>query len=80
MTYMAIVGEFHVLCKIQALDRGDIPQIKEPDIGEDLAFKDKPSHDTAEDVDIDLQIGSGIDESQLGDTLAQHSSRDGRPV
>jgi hypothetical protein len=53
---MAIVGQFHILRKVQALDGRDITNIKEPNVGKNLALKDEPSHDTAENVNIDLQV------------------------
>lgn len=62
---MAIVGQFHILGKVKTFDGRDVSDVKEPDVGQDLAFKDEPSYDAAENVDIDLEIRSGIDQSQL---------------
>lgn len=62
---MAIVGQFHVLGKVKSLDGGDVPDIKEPDIGEDLAFTDEPGDNPTEDVNVDLEIGGRIDQSEL---------------
>jgi hypothetical protein len=53
---MAIVGQFHVLRKVKSLDGRDVANIKKPNIGENLALEDEPSHNAAEDVNIDLQI------------------------
>lgn len=52
--------------KVKTLDGRDVSDVKEPDIGQDLALKHEASHDTAENVDIDLEVRSGIDQSQLG--------------
>lgn len=62
---MAIVSEFHILGKVKTLDGCDVSDVKEPDIGQDFALKDETGHDTAEDVDIDLEVRSGIDQGQL---------------
>lgn len=62
---MTIVSQFHILGKVKTFDGRDISDIKEPDIGQDLALKHETSHDTAENVDIDLEVRSGIDQSQL---------------
>ena len=53
---MAIVGQFHVLRKVKSLDGRDVTNIKEPNVGENLALEDEPSHNAAEDVNIDLQV------------------------
>ena len=62
---MAIVCQLHVLGKVQAFNSGNVPDIKEPNIGENLAFKDETSHNAAEDINIDLEVGSGINQSKL---------------
>jgi hypothetical protein len=63
---MAIVGQFHVLGEVETLDGGDVADIEEPDVSEDLAFKDKPCDSPAENINVDLQVGSRIDQSELG--------------
>lgn len=63
---MTIVSQFHILGKVKTLDGRDVSDVKEPDIGQDLALKHETRHDTAENVDIDLEVRSGIDQSQLG--------------
>lgn len=65
LAYMAIISKLHVLSKIQAFDGGDVSQIEKPNVCQDLAFEDKPSHNTTQDVNVDLQIGSGVYQSQL---------------
>ena len=62
---MAIVSEFHILGKVKTLDGRDVSDIEEPDIGQNLALKDETGYNTAEDVDIDLEVRSGIDQGQL---------------
>lgn len=62
---MTIVSQFHILGKVKTLDGRDVSDVKEPDISQDLALKDETSHDTAENIDIDLEVRSGIDQSQL---------------
>lgn len=62
---MTIVSQFHVLGKVETLDGCDVPDVKEPDVGQDLALKHKTSHDTTENVNINLEIRSGINQSQL---------------
>lgn len=58
---MTIVGQFHILGKVKTLDGGDVPDVKKPNIGEDLAFKDEPGDDPTENVNVDLEICCRID-------------------
>jgi hypothetical protein len=62
---MAIVRQFHILGKVKTLDGRDVSDVKEPDIGQDLALKDETSHNTAENIDVDFEVRSGVDQSQL---------------
>lgn len=62
---MTIVSQFHILGKVETLDGRDVSDVKEPDVGQDLTLKDETGHDTAENIDIDLEVRSGIGQSQL---------------
>lgn len=62
---MTVVGQLHVLSEIKTLDGGDVADIKEPDVGKHLALEDETSNNTTENVDVDLQVGSCIDQCKL---------------
>jgi hypothetical protein len=53
------------LSKVQAFDGGNVPDIKEPNVGENLAFKDETGHNATKDIDIYLQVSRGIYQGQL---------------
>lgn len=65
VTHVAVVGKFHILSKIQAFDGGYVSEVKKPNVSQNLAFEDKAGHNAPQDVNVDLQIGSGIHQSQL---------------
>jgi hypothetical protein len=62
---VTIVGQFHVLGKVKTFDSGDVSDIKEPNISQNLALKYKTSNNAAENINIDLEVGSRIDQSKL---------------
>jgi hypothetical protein len=62
---MTIIRKLHILRKIQPLDRRDVSEIKEPDIGEDFALEDETRNDPAEDVDVDFEVCGCVDHGQL---------------
>lgn len=49
----------------ETFDATDVAEIEEPDVGEDLSFPDVASNDAAEDVDLDLYVGCGVDPGEL---------------
>jgi hypothetical protein len=49
------------LSKRESLDAGNVAQIKEPNVGEDLAFPHITGDDAAEYVDLDSHVGCGKD-------------------
>lgn len=54
ITHIAVIRKLHVLSKVQPLDSGDIPNIKEPDIGQDFTLKHKSCKNSAENINVDL--------------------------
>jgi hypothetical protein len=50
ITHISVIGKLHVLSKVQPLDSGDIPKIKEPNIGQDFTLKDKSCNNSAENI------------------------------
>lgn len=63
--YLAVIAEFHVLCKIETLDGGDVADVEEPDVSQDFAFEDEAGDDAAEDVDVDFQVRCRVYDGQL---------------
>lgn len=64
-TYMTVYSELEVLGKREGLDAGNVAQIKEPNVGEDLAFPHIASDYAAKDVNLDSHVGRGINPRQL---------------
>jgi hypothetical protein len=62
---VAIVGKLHVLREIQPFDGGDVPEIKEPDIGQNFTFKDKTCDNSAKDINVYLEIRCCVNSCQL---------------
>lgn len=64
-TYITVYSQLEVLGKCEGLDAGNVAQIKEPDVGEDLAFPHIAGDYAAKDVNLDSHVGRGIDPRQL---------------
>lgn len=60
-TYVTVYPELEILGKREGLDAGNVAQVKEPDVGEDLAFPYIAGDYTAKDVNLDSHVGRGID-------------------
>jgi hypothetical protein len=56
ISHIAIIGKLHVLREIQPFDGCDITEIKEPDVGQNFTFEDKTCDNSAEDINVYLQI------------------------
>lgn len=65
-TYATVDTELQILGKGKSLDAGDVANIEEPNVGQDLAFPDIASDDSTEDVDLDLDVAGGIHPGKLG--------------
>lgn len=65
ISHIAVIGKLHVLSEVQSLDSSDIPEIKEPDIGQDFALKDKSCNNSAENINVDLEIRCCVYNGQL---------------
>jgi hypothetical protein len=53
------------LRKVQPFDGGDIPKIKEPDVGQNFTLKDESGDDSAKNIDIYLEIRCCVYNCQL---------------
>lgn len=63
--YIAVVGQLHVLGEVETFDGGDVPDIKEPDVGKHLAFEDETSNNATENINVNLQVGGRINQCKL---------------
>jgi hypothetical protein len=41
ISHFAIIGKLHIMCEIQPFDGGDVPEIKEPDVGQNFTLEDR---------------------------------------
>ena len=65
-TYATVDAELQILGKGKSLDAGDITNIEEPNVGQNLPFPDIASNDATKDVNLDLDIAGGIHPGKLG--------------
>lgn len=54
--HIAIISKLHVLRKVQAFDSSDVPEIEKPDISQNLSLKHKSCNNSAENIDVDLEV------------------------
>ena len=59
-TYIAINPQFEILSKVKTLDDSNVPNIKKPNVGQHLSGKRESSHDSTENIDVDLHVGRRI--------------------
>lgn len=64
-TYVAVDAELEVLRKSQPLDAGNVPQVEEPDIRQDLALVHVAGDDAAQHLGLDLNVCRGKDPREL---------------
>jgi hypothetical protein len=66
LTNVAVDTELEILCKREAFDPGNIAQVKKPDVGQYLPLPNIACQNTAENVDLNLNVGCRINPRQLG--------------
>lgn len=65
VSHIAIIGKLHILREIQSFDGGDVPEIKEPDVGQNSTLKNKTCDDSAENINVYLEVRRCINNCQL---------------
>lgn len=72
LTYVTVYSQLEVLRKCESFDAGDVAQIKEPNVGKDLAFPYITGDYAAKDVNLDSHVGRSIDPRQLIDSQRRY--------
>lgn len=64
-TYVAIHSQFQVLNKIKTFHNRNVAKVEEPNIGQYLSWECKTSHNSTEDININLHVGCCVDHGEL---------------
>ena len=65
-THATVDTELQILGKGKTFDTRDVTNIEEPNVGQDFAFPDIAGDNTAEDVNLDLDVAGGVHPGKLG--------------